>query len=425
MNGCWKPEDFYHINRMTEDTKITLEFPNRQIILVGTAHISKDSIDEVNGVIREAKPSRVCVELDASRYAAMTDKDNWEKLDMAKIFKEGKGFLLMANLVLSGFQRRMGSGAGVKPGEEMRAALDTAKELGIPNDLCDREVQITLRRAWARCNLWSKCKLLAALLSSAFSSEKLKPEEIENLKQKNELDGMMSELAEFLPGVKEALIDERDSYLAAKIWQSGLEDTSPGDTEFTAPPQNKCSVVAVVGAGHLEGIKTHLEKFSSGGEVPDTDKLNEIPPKTFFSKAAGFIIPVLIIALIAASFFTGGLEKLREAGLLWVLWNGSLSAIGAILAFGHPFAILISFLGAPLTSLTPVIGVGLLTGLIQVTFVKPKVADVQNITDDVSSLKGIYRNRVSRALLVFFLSSLGSSIGTFVSGAALINLITK
>ena len=164
----------------------------RDINLIGTAHVSRESIEEVAQAIREEKPGMVCVELDEGRYAAISQKENWERLDVAKVFKEGRGFLLIANLVLSGFQRRLGNELGVKPGEEMKTAIETAKEMGIPYSLCDREVQITLRRAWARCGLWSRCKLLASLLSGAFTTEKLSADEIENLKKRSELDGMMS-----------------------------------------------------------------------------------------------------------------------------------------------------------------------------------------------------------------------------------------
>ncbi|MDR0475170.1 MAG: TraB/GumN family protein [Treponema sp.] len=423
------------------DTRLTVNLGNREIILIGTAHISRESIDEVSRVIREEKPSHVCVELDAGRHAAMTQKDNWEKLDMVKVFREGKGFLLIANLVLTGFQRRMGSELGVKPGEEMKRALETAGELGIPHSLCDREIQLTLRRAWACCSFWNKCKLLAALLSSAFVSEKMSSEEIENLKKRNELDGMMSELAEFLPGVKKALIDERDQYLAAKIWSSiPPTETAPQTTPFIDPSMLeamplaiapvmmppaplKRRIVAIVGAGHMEGIKAHLEKLSAGKESPDTRELESIPPRSGFSRAAGFIIPAALIALLALIFFMGGMEKFQKAGMSWILWNGSLAALGTILALGHPLAILVAFLGAPVTSLTPVIGVGILTGLVQASLCKPRVMDAESIADDISSLKGIYRNRISRALLVFFLSSMGSSVGTFVSISSIASYI--
>jgi pheromone shutdown-related protein TraB len=392
------------------DNNIRLALNGKEIHLIGTAHVSRESIDEVTGAIREEKPGVVCVELDGGRLASITKEDSWERLNVSKVLKEGKGFLLIANLALAGFQRRLGNELGVKPGEEMIAAVNTAKELGIPYSLCDREVQITLRRAWANCGLWSKCKLLAALLSGAFVTEKLGEEEIENLKQGNELDGMMAELSNYLPSVKETLIDERDHYLAAKIWEAS---TGGGDGD----------VLAVVGAGHLRGIQAHLEKFASDGYVSDTAALDTIPPKGFFAKAAKWIIPVLILGLITLGFIRADFSDFLNAMGYWVLWNGGLAALGCIIALGHPLAILVSFMCAPFTTFIPFIGVGLISGLVQATIRKPRVCDAENISADVASLKGIYRNRISRVLLVFLLSSLGRSIATLPAALSVVGLL--
>jgi len=384
------------------DNKITVNYNGREFKLIGTAHVSRESIEEVRNIINEEKPDMVCVELDAGRYKAITQNDNWEKLNLTKVFREGKGFLLIANLVLSSFQRRIGGELGVKPGEEMKVAVEAARDLGIPYSLCDREVQTTLHRAWAKCGFWSKMKLLASLLASAFTTEKLSEQEVESLKERNELDGMMNELSDYLPDVKKTLIDERDRYLAAKIWTS-------------APKEADKKIVAVIGAGHLTGIKNHLEKIAGGEENTDVSELDIIPSPTLFSKAHLFIIPAAVIALVAAGFIRAGSAAGFSMMLQWILWNGSLAALGAVIALGHPLAILVSFLGAPITSLNPFIGVGILSGLVQVTLRKPRVSDAQDIQEDASSLKGWYRNRITKALLVFFLSSLGSSIGTFVS----------
>ena len=400
-----------------DNNSLHITLNDREITLIGTAHISRESIGEVDRIIREQKPDIVCVELDQGRYNSISQKENWDKLNVTKILKEGKGFLLIANLVLTSFQRRLGNEMGVQPGDEMKIAIETSRELDIPFSLCDREVQTTLRRAWARCGLWSKCKLLASLLASAFTTEKLKPEEIENLKNHNELDGMMAELAEYLPAVKETLIDERDRYLAAKIWLAAGESGSTGGSVRTA--------AAIIGAGHMQGIKTHLEKISSGQESTDVSELDQIPKSKKSSKAVGWIIPVLIASLIIAGFFRAGASLSLEMLLRWILWNGSLAAIGSIIALGHPLAILASFLGAPVTSLNPFIGIGIISGLIQAAVRKPRVMDAQTISEDITSLRGIYRNRISRALLVFFFSSLGSSIGTFVSIPAIAGLLVK
>ena len=378
-------------------TRMIINAGGKTIILIGTAHVSKESIEEVRSVILEEKPDMVCIELDKGRYDSMNN-NAWDKLDVAKVLKEGKGFLLMANLVLAGFQRRLGSELGVKPGEEMKAALETAKESGIPHSLCDREVQITLKRAWSRCGLWNKSKLLSSLLASAFTTEKLSEEEIENLKNRSELDGMMNELAAFLPPVKETLIDERDRYLAAKIWSSGGERP-----------------LAVVGAGHMDGIKSHLEKIAAGEEDPDVEFLNQIPSKGIFSRILPWIIPALIVGLLAYGIFKNGAVSSLSLMLRLLFWNGGLAALGTLLAFGHPLSIIVSFFGAPVATLNPFLGVGLFSGLTEVTMRKPRVTDAETINDDIGSLKGIYRNRITRALLVFFLSSIGGIAGNFIA----------
>jgi pheromone shutdown-related protein TraB len=393
------------------NNNVRLTLNGKDIHLIGTAHVSRESIDEVTAAIREEKPDMVCVELDEGRFASIAKQDSWERLNVTKVLKEGKGFLLIANMALASFQRRLGNELGVKPGEEMIAAVNTAKELGLAYSLCDREIQTTLRRAWSRCGLWSKCKLLATLFSSAFVAEKLNAEEIENLKNSNELDGMMSELAAYLPTVKETLIDERDRYLATKIW--------------TAMGQANGKTLAVVGAGHMQGIQAHLEKFAVSEAPPELGDIETIPPPSFLSKASRWIVPILIITLIALGFFRADANMSLEILRRWILWNGSFAAVGCILALGHPIAILVSFFGAPITSLNPFIGVGILSGLMQAALRKPRVQDAENISADIASLKGVYRNRITKVLLVFFLSSLGSAIATPLAFVSITGLLVK
>jgi pheromone shutdown-related protein TraB len=389
------------------DTRMIVRAGDREIILVGTAHVSKESIDEVRSSIQEEKPDMVCVELDQGRYASMNNSA-WERLDVAKVFKEGKGFLLMANLVLAGFQRRLGSELGVKPGEEMKTAVKTAEELGLAYTLCDREVQITLRRAWSKCGLWAKSKLLASLLSSAFTTEKLSEAEIENLKKRSELDGMMNELASYLPAVKETLINERDRYLAAKIWAAGGKRP-----------------LAVVGAGHMEGVRTHLEEIAAGREDAGVTDLDSIPPPGIFGRIVPWIIPALIAALIAYSVYKLGALASLPMLFRWLLWNGGLAALGTLIALGHPLSILVSLVGAPIATVNPFVGVGLFSGLTQAVVRKPRVTDAESISDDIGSLKGIYRNRITRALMVFFLSSIGGIIGNAVSIPSIVGELLK
>jgi pheromone shutdown-related protein TraB len=245
-------------------------------------------------------------------------------------------------------------------------------------------------------------------VTSAFSTEKLSEAEIENLKNRSELDGMMSELAEYLPPVKETLIDERDRYLAAKIWSGGA-----------------ARQVAVVGAGHLMGIKTHLENIAAGHEGADVSDLDKIPPASVLSKIIGWIIPLIIVAIIVLGFFRAGAGVSLSMLLRWALWNGSLAALGTLIALGHPLSILVSFVGAPVATINPFIGVGLFSGITEATVRKPRVADAENLSDAVSGLKGIYRNRITRALLVFFLSSVGGMAGNFIAIPSLAGLLGK
>jgi pheromone shutdown-related protein TraB len=219
---------------------------------------------------------------------------------------------------------------------------------------------------------------------------------------------MMNELAAYLPPVKETLIDERDRYLAAKIWAAGGNN-----------------VLAVVGAGHMEGIKIRLEKIASGEESADVEDLNKIPSGGFLSKLVPWIIPALIAALVGYSIYKlgalSGLSMLKR----WVLWNGSLAALGTVFALGHPLSILVSFIGAPIATANPFVGVGLFSGLAELTVHKPRVEDAESINNDISSLKGIYRNRITRALLVFLLSSIGGVVGNVISIPAIAGELFK
>ena len=389
-------------------TEKVLEYNGRQFILIGTAHISKESCEEVKKNIIEKQPDCVAIELDADRYKSLNDPESWRNLDIIKVLKKKQGFLLLANLVLSSFQKRMGSNVGVKPGDEMRAADATAKELNIPCELVDRPIQTTLRRAWSENSFWGKCKLLSALLASAFGKEEeVSDTEIENLKNRSEMDKMMSELSDYMPTVKRVLIDERDRYLASHIW------TAKGN-----------KVLAVLGAGHLPGVEKNLELLAGGKLSADTSDIDKIPPKTTFAKIAGWIIPAVIIGAIVAGFIFGGIRKGSDMVGTWVIWNGALAGIGTLLALGHPLSILVAVIGAPLTSLCPLVGVGIFTGITQASICKPKVCDLETLIDDVSSVKSFYKNRILRVLLVFILSSLGSSIGTFVAGTKFISVLS-
>ncbi len=382
------------------DTPINYESVSvggREIILVGTAHVSQTSVENVERVIRETSPDHLCVEIDASRYASLKNKGNWENLKINEVLRQRKGFLLLANLALSSFQKRLGADLGVNPGDEMKRGIAVAEELGISYSFADREIQTTLRRAWAKSGFWGKNKMLASLIASVFTKEKVSSEELEKLKEKDVLQGMMEELAAFLPAVKEVLIDERDRYLATRIWSR---------------PEKR--VVAVVGAGHIQGIKEWIAALEAGTGSADLAEIEVVPPPSRVTRILPWIIPAIVVGLLVAGFFISGWQEALSMLWKWILVNGTLSAVGSLLALAHPVTIVASFVAAPITSMNPTIGVGIVTGLLEWFVRKPRVQDFEKLSHDIESVRGFYRNRITHILVVFFLSSVGSSIGTFI-----------
>lgn len=375
-----------------------LSFGDRTVILVGTAHVSRESVDEVRRVIEEELPDRVCVELDDGRHTALTQGNSWQNLNVGRVIREGKGFLLMANLVLASFQRRLGSELGVRPGEEMLAAIEAAREKGIPFSLCDRNIQITLRRAWSHTGAWGKMKMLAAMLTSVFSTEKLSPQDIEKLKEKDVLQEMMEELAAYLPAAKHVLIDERDIYLAARIFQAEGKKT-----------------VAVVGAGHLAGIARHIRAFQEKNESDDVSALDQLPKRSVAGRVLPWAIPAIIIVLFSLGFIRAGWRMSLEMFWRWLLIHGGLAAVGSLLAWAHPLTILIAFVGAPIGTLNPFGKIGLFTGVAEAFLRKPRVRDLEGLAEDVVTFKGFYTNRVTHILIVFFMSTLGAAIGNIIA----------
>ena len=381
---------------------ITFE-DGRKIHLVGTAHISSGSVEEVARVIDEVEPDRICIELDDSRMKTKTDR-SYEDQDIRKVIKEGRGFFLLANTALASFQKRMGAQTGIKPGEEILGAASLARERGIPLSLCDRDIQITFKRAWAKSSFWNKMKLLATLISAAFSNETITEEELEELKSQDTLESMMNEIAKELPTVKEVLIDERDRYLATSIYNT------PGDNK-----------VAVIGAGHTNGIIRTFEKLEKN-EIPnETASITEIPKSKPIGKIVSYVIPTLIVLLIVWGGIHSGWDQGLKMFLMWVVVCMSSTAIGTLISLAHPLNILLCAITAPFFALNPVLGVGMLGGILEATFRKPKVKDFEGMTDDAGKFKGWYRNRILHALLVFLLSSVGSSLGTLVAFPMLIS----
>ena len=385
------------------DTITRLVFGAKTYILIGTAHISAESVAEVRHVLENLQPDRVCIELDQGRYTSMTQADNWKNLDIFKVIKSGKGFMLLANLVLGSFQKRMGLDNDSKPGEEMREAIRFCQEKEIPFSLIDRDIQVTLRRAWAKSSFWGKNKLLAALVGSAFSSEKMDAQQIEDLKKKSALQGMMEELGNYLPSVKSVLIDERDQFLACRLF------SETGD-----------NLVAVVGAGHVPGITRWLTDLHAGKASSDLDAISQVPKPGKLGKVLTWVVPLAILGLIAYAFAHSGWQTGLASLFTWWLIHGSLVALGTLLALGHPVTIVLGFILSPLGSFHILGAVGIVTGGIQAWISKPRVSDLENLQTDITSFRGFYRNRVTRVLLVFVLSSLGGVVGNILAALAII-----
>jgi pheromone shutdown-related protein TraB len=374
---------------------VEVSLGDRTVYLLGTAHISQDSVEAVRRGISDLSPDTVCVELDGQRLEALRDPGRWRNLNLVAALRQGKGTFLLANLALSSFQRRMGLHTGVTPGAELLAAVQTAEEQGVPVALVDRPIRTTLLRAWRRTGFFKKMSLASTLLASAFEAPELDEADLAELQQKDTLSAMLEEVGEALPAAKRILIDERDTYMAAKIRADAGQ-----------------RVLAVVGAGHVPGLTRELQR-----EIPATEvaELDRVPPKPAISKVIPWLIPALVVGLFVGGFFFGDTSKLAGAAWAWILANGCLAALGAQLALGHPAAVAAAFVAAPLTSLNPTVGAGMVTGVVQAWAGKPRVQDMEHLLDDLGHWRGWWRNRVSRVLLVFFFSNLGSSIGTFVA----------
>ena len=374
------------------DNKYRLNFEDKAITLIATAHVSMESADLVRKVIEEERPETVCIELCESRYKSITQKDRWQNTNLIKAIREKKAFLLLSNLMLAYFQKRIGQKLGVDPGEEVRRAIQAAEAVGAHIHLVDRDIRITLSRTWRLMGLWTKIKLLAQFVTSTGKMDMITEEDIEEMKKKDVLETLLSEIGEALPELQRVLIDERDQYLAHKI---GI---APGK-----------KIVAVVGAGHVPGIHRYWQK------PVDLKALEEIPPKSKLFDLLKWGIPTLVVGMILLGFLMAGASAGTHMIKWWVLANAVCGGLGAAMALAHPLTVLSAIVASPLTSLNPMIAAGWVAGLVEVFLGKPIVKDFERLPEDISSLKGFWKNKITRILLVVVFTNLGSSLGTFVA----------
>ena len=369
-----------------------LRFEDKEITIVGTAHVSRQSAELVSRVIHEQKPETVCIELCSSRYQSLTEKDRWRNMDLFKVVKEKKAFLLLSNLLLTAFQKRIGEKLGVKPGEEMMRAIDAAETVGAQVHLADRDIRTTLARVWGAMGLWSKIKLMVNVVLSAGQLGTIEQEDVERMKKEDILETLLYELGQFLPALRTILIDERDRYLTHKI------RTAPGRR-----------IVAVVGAGHVPGMKKYWN------ESIDMEALEQMPPKRRLARVVKWAIPIGVLALIISGFFAADGMAGRDMIKWWILANAVLSGLGAGLALAHPFTVLSAIAASPVTSLNPMIAAGWVAGLVEIFLGRPKVKDFEGLSEDILTFKGFWKNKVTRVLLVVVFTNLGSAAGTFVA----------
>lgn len=380
------------------DENVTkVEYKGKEILLIATAHVSSKSVELVKQVIEEERPDSVCIELDEDRYNSIKNPKKWEETDITKVIKDKKAGYLLANMALSAYQKKIAKQLSAQVGGEMLQGMKSAEEIGAELILADRKIQTTFMRIWRKLNLWEKSKLLVSVLFS-FDEEDtdITDQDLEELLKADMLESVLADMRKEFPKIGDILISERDQHLANKIREA------PGK-----------KIVAVLGGAHVPGVKDEIHREQ------DMERITTLPPKSPVTRIISWGIPIIILCLIIYAFALNiqtGLQQLSS----WVLWNSILAGIFAIFAGAHPLSILTAAAMAPITSLNPLLACGWFAGLVQATIKKPTVQDVLNVNEDIFHLKGFYKNRFLKALLVVILANLGSSIGTIVAGTDMI-----
>ena len=376
-----------------------VEVDGRRFVLVGTAHVSRESAALVRKVIEEESPDAVCIELDAQRHRALTQGPDWTSLDLRQLIRTRQLPTFVLHLLLGTYQKRRGMDLGVTPGVELLEAARVAEERGIPVELADRSVRVTILRAWRSLGWWRKNKLVAAILAGLFSDQKLSEDDLRELRRQDVLTEMIRELAQEMPELKDALIDERDLYLAEKIRRTTGR-----------------KIVAVVGAGHAQGVARLLGE----GQAVDLEPLDQVPAGSPAWKYVGWLIPVSIVAAFGTLAWTRGPEVAGENLKMWALATGIPCGLGAIAALAHPLTILTAFVIAPITTLHRLLGAGHVTALVQAGGQPPRVGDYLTVSDELGHAAAWWRNRLLRVLLAFILPSLGAMAGLYLGAGALL-----
>jgi pheromone shutdown-related protein TraB len=382
------------------NTKIQLE--NKTITLIGTAHVSHQSAQEVLETLSSGTYDAIAIELDEERYKGLNQDKSWENTDIIQLIKQKKTGLLMAQLVLASYQKRIAKANSIQVGQEMMTAIDYANGHEIRLLKIDRSVTVTFQRIWSSLNFFDKMSMLTQLITSVFTNEEISEADLEKLKEQDILQAALSEISTKFPKVAEALIFERDRIMAYKLRH--------------APGQN---IVAIVGAAHVSGIVSHLDKPNL--EIKD---LMVVPPTKASSKILTYIFPLSIVALIVITMIMSPNMALNTI-IKFIVFNGSLAALGTLLAFGHPVSIITAFIAAPIGILSPVLATGWFAGIAEATMRKPKVTDFMNLQDEAMHLKGWWKNRVLRILLVVMMANIFASFGSIMTSIDLFKNLFK
>ncbi len=370
---------------------IKIQLDDKLVTIIPTAHVSKNSAEMAEAAINEIQPDCICIELDEDRYKSLSDPKKYRQTNISKVIKDKKVAFMLVNLILGNYQKRISKQLGTSSGGEMLVGIRKSEELNCPLVLADRKIQTTFKRIWASLTLKDKLKMIYIIISSLFEDEEISEDDLLKLQQQDALNAALAEVSKAFPSLSEVLVTERDKYIASKI--------------KNAPGKN---VVAIMGAAHTIGVQKYIK------EEYDIDELDVIPPKKLSSKLLKWVFPAIIVIAIISSFSFDpqtGWKQIKT----WVLFNGTLSAVGTLIAGGHLLSILVAFVCAPITSLNPLLASGWFAGLTEAKLRNPTVADFDNLNEDLNSLKGFWKNKVTRVLLVVVLANLGSTIGTIVS----------
>lgn len=394
----------------TEQPLLSLDLNGSHVTLLGTAHVSRVSADKVQELLATGEFDAVAIELCPSRYHALNDPDSLSKMDLFQVIRTGKAPTIIASLALGAFQQRIADQFGIEPGAEMRAAIHAARKYNLSIVLLDREIGTTLKRIYRNVPWWRRIYLFAGLIASVVSRENISEEEVEHLKEGDILERAFAQFADQAQELYVPLVKERDRYMAAQLQK-----------EITKSPRQR--ILAVVGAGHLQGIHRHLLDATQSPESIISN-LDQVPVPSRWPK----LLPWLIVILILIGFVIG-FNRSEDLGWQlitdWIVINGGLAALGALIAAAHPLTILGAFVAAPITSLNPTIGAGIVTAAIEIYIRKPRVGDFNQLRKATTHIKGWWQNRVTRILLIFLLSTLGSAAGTYLAGYRIFEQLTS